>query len=265
MMMRMDLTTQSKTKLCPFCAEVIQAEAIKCRFCNEILSPERIKAVEMAVGRTAEQSGPDKMNEVLFSATPSLWGLGSWLLKGFIAFVAGGLLLFYPIEGSASNQPVNSETSQTYLINPDSAADSGQITDSQAAAKPGEGSFRRFIKKLRTTLGLGIIIVTSLILLAKSIKLKAVRYDITADRIEWTRGFLAKKVDNIDMFRIVDMKFHRSFFDSILGLGTITLLTTDKSDPEFRFEKVKGARQLYDVIKKSSLDSDRRTSVVHLE
>jgi hypothetical protein len=67
------------------------------------------------------------------------------------------------------------------------------------------------------------------------------------------------------MFRIVDMKFYRSFLDRLFGIGVVTLITTDKTDPEFRFEKVKGAQQLYDIIKKASLDADRRTSVVHLE
>jgi hypothetical protein len=43
------------------------------------------------------------------------------------------------------------------------------------------------------------------------------------------------------------------------------LVTTDKSDPEFVFEKMRYSRDLYDIIKKASLEADRKTGVVHLE
>jgi hypothetical protein len=67
------------------------------------------------------------------------------------------------------------------------------------------------------------------------------------------------------MFRVVDLKLRRSFLDWLLGIGTVVLSTTDKSDPEFVFERVRNCRKLYDVIKKVSLESDRQTRVVHLE
>jgi hypothetical protein len=57
----------------------------------------------------------------------------------------------------------------------------------------------------------------------------------------------------------------RSLLDCILGIGTVVLTTTDKSDPEFVFEKVRYCRDLYDAIKKASLEADHKGSVVHLE
>ncbi len=43
------------------------------------------------------------------------------------------------------------------------------------------------------------------------------------------------------------------------------LFTTDKTDPEFIFEKIRRPRDLYDVIKEASLEADKHRSVVHLE
>jgi hypothetical protein len=67
------------------------------------------------------------------------------------------------------------------------------------------------------------------------------------------------------MFRIVDLKLHRSLVDCILGIGTVTLVTKDKSDPTFEFVKVRGPRHLYDAVKKASLDADRKQGVIHIE
>jgi hypothetical protein len=67
------------------------------------------------------------------------------------------------------------------------------------------------------------------------------------------------------MFRIIDMRLRRSFLDCITGIGSVTVMTTDKTDPEFTFEKVRNCKKLYDVIKKASLAADRKGNVVHIE
>ena len=121
------------------------------------------------------------------------------------------------------------------------------------------------VGKYRFVLGLGVSAVVVLILLLKAVKLKTTYYEISGDRIEYGRGLLDRQVDNLDMFRIIDLKLRRNFLDCIVGVGSVILTTTDKSDPEFVFKKVRDARLLYDAIKKSSLDADRKTSVVHLE
>jgi membrane protein YdbS with pleckstrin-like domain len=104
-----------------------------------------------------------------------------------------------------------------------------------------------------------------LFLLLKMVRLKTIYYEVTPARIEWGRGIFDRKVDNLDMFRVLDLKLRRSILDCVFGIGTVVLITSDKSDPEFTFEKIRDPRSLYDVIKKASLDADRRSNVVHLE
>ena len=103
------------------------------------------------------------------------------------------------------------------------------------------------------------------ILLFKIACLKSTSYQVTPDRIEWSRGILNRHVDNLDMFRIIDLKMRRSLIDCLLGIGTVILTTKDESDPEFAFVKVRGCRQLYDVIKKAGLEADKVRNVIHVE
>ena len=95
--------------------------------------------------------------------------------------------------------------------------------------------------------------------------LKSTAYEITPDRIEWSRGILNRRIDNLDMFRVVDIKLHRSLLDCVLGIGTVVVVSKDESDPRFEFNKVRYPRELYDILKKASLDADRRRSVIHVE
>ena len=67
------------------------------------------------------------------------------------------------------------------------------------------------------------------------------------------------------MFRVIDLRLHRSLLDCMLGIGTVTLITKDESDPEFSFKKIGRPRALYDILKKASLDADRKQGVIHIE
>jgi len=221
-----------RTKRCPFCAEVIQAEAIKCRFCGEFLNTAKARAAEAARPDSEQQEGENDKH-ILFAGKPSLWAIAPDAVKGAVFLVIAGLLIKLPLER---------------MLNLG-------LTGEQAAV------FGRY----RMLAGLGIISVTLSILAVKALRLKMTYYEVTPDRIEWSRGILDRRVDNVDMFRVIDLKLRRSLLDCVLGIGTVALVTTDKSDPEFVFEKVRDARLLYDAIKKASLDADRRTGVVHLE
>jgi len=227
-----------KTKQCPFCAETIQAAAVKCRFCGEFLNSKKAKALENNIGTDSQDCEDKNANgAVLFTGRPSLFGMAGTVVEGLFFIVLATLLIKLPLE--------NVLTGALKL----------QLTKNQIL----------MFNQCRFFAGLGLIVVVACILLIKMIRLKMTYYEIMHDRIEWSRGILDRKVDNLDMFRVIDLKMRRTIFDCIFGIGTIILITTDKTDPEFVFEKVTNPRELYDIIKKATLDADRQNRVVHLE
>ena len=230
-----------QTKECLFCAETIRARAIKCRFCGEFLNGDKARAFEKEQVSNRELSedeeAEDTDDSVLFAARPSLWGITSTILKAMCIIILAGLLIKIPIENMVDD-----------LLNL-------KLTEKQISAV---GMYREI-----TGVALGLVVV--LILVLKIIKLKMTYYEVSPDRIEWGRGILDRHVDNIDMFRVIDLKMRRNVLDCIVGIGSVGLVTTDKSDPEFEFEKVHRPRELYDIIKKASLEADRTTGVVHIE
>lgn len=221
-----------KTKQCPFCAETIQARAIKCRFCNEFLNTDRAKTAQT---KAAENTGQpkNKKQPLAFRGRPSLWGLAGQVIRGLLFTAAAVFLFIYPVEKMRWFELTENQISDFAVY--------------------------------RQLAAVALVMLVAIGLSTSAIKLKMIHYEVTPDRIEWSRGILDRRVDNIDMLRVIDLSMRRSLFDCLVGIGTVALITTDKTDPNFTFEKIKGSRRLYDIIKKASLDADRKNRVIHME
>ncbi len=114
-------------------------------------------------------------------------------------------------------------------------------------------------------IGLGLAIATLVWLGAKMIILKSNLYRVAHDRVEFEHGVFTKTIDNLDMFRIIDLRLHATLLDRLFGIGTIELISSDATNPNFYLAKIKNSRTAYDILKRASLAADRRRRVVHME
>lgn len=109
-------------------------------------------------------------------------------------------------------------------------------------------------------LGLGAVIA-----IAAYIKVRFTHFRVTTERIEVERGWISKQVDHLDLFRMKDVRVGISIFDRIVGIGTVTVISTDKSTPTLRIYGIFDSRRLYDQLKQEAVRADRRRGVVHVE
>ena len=75
---------------------------------------------------------------------------------------------------------------------------------------------------LLTALALGIAV-------AKWIGAMAARYDLTEDRLIVRRGIFMKSLDEIELYRVKDIRLEFSLINQIAGIGAICLLSSDET------------------------------------
>ena len=234
-----------KTKPCPFCAERILHEAVKCRFCGEFLYGPQREPVEpddeLEDDDLEEEPEEQDVDDVLWYGRPSLFALAGTFIK--LGTFAGLCWAAYHYQVTAV-VPWLGQYATNIKVSPEHLARAEQWIDLGALA---------------------MILVAGIVLLCKIIALKSIYYEVTPDRIEWSRGIFDRRVDNLDMFRVIDLKLRRSLLECILGIGTVRLTTKDDSDPYFDFVKVRHCRYLYDVVKRAGLEADKKRGVIHLE
>ncbi len=239
-----------RTKRCVYCGEEILADAVKCRWCKEFLDEgEDLPVSHHAVSRRGEKREAERplrpfspprpaasaaLAGVTMRFVPSLWAMTGVLLSALILLAVAIVLMAVPLD---------------------------QYLGEKIMAQKGMDIAVEAVHLI----GFVMAAVAVMRVVYKLLKLKSTRYDLSADRIEWTRGIFSRKVDNIDMFRVVDIKLHRTLLDCLLGIGSVTLITKDETDPVFTFEKLRNPRLVYDMVKTSSLEADRRQGVVHIE
>ena len=76
------------------------------------------------------------------------------------------------------------------------------------------------------------------------------RYSIEEDRLISKVGFFRTEVNEILLYRILDIKMIRTLGQKLCGVGTIVVYTADRSDPTMELKNIKKADQVRRFLSK---------------
>jgi uncharacterized membrane protein YdbT with pleckstrin-like domain len=109
----------------------------------------------------------------------------------------------------------------------------------------------------------GALFLASNIMLAYTILIiKTQRYKISHKLIEREYGILVKRVDSLDLGRVKDVELAQSIFQRVLGIGTIEVFSSDKTDPVMLIESLPNPRPVYEQLRDAMIEISQRRGVV---
>jgi hypothetical protein len=85
--------------------------------------------------------------------------------------------------------------------------------------------------------------------LKEKAKLNSTSYTITNQRIIVKTGLIGKKIEEIELMSVKDVNVKQSITNRLLGVGSITILSTDKTTPSITLDDIKDPNTVKDVIR----------------
>ena len=73
-------------------------------------------------------------------------------------------------------------------------------------------------------------------------------YTVKDDMITIDRGFFNKQQDDCYMYKVQDVQLVRSFWERMVGLGTVRCFTGDTTDKELQIKHIRHAKEIKDFI-----------------
>jgi uncharacterized membrane protein YdbT with pleckstrin-like domain len=95
--------------------------------------------------------------------------------------------------------------------------------------------------------------------------IRATRYRITSYRIDFERGILKKKIDTLELWHVDDIKFEQGLLDRMMNVGSITVMSNDRTNPKLELHGIPDPRKIFDALKDRVIAVKRQRGVVKMD
>ena len=89
-------------------------------------------------------------------------------------------------------------------------------------------------------------------------RIKTTIYTVTNQRVMIETGLTTKKVEDIDLRYIDDTQFQQSFVGRLLGIGNVTIVSSDKTMPVYTMRGIRDPRGVRERIRANAYQVSQR-------
>jgi uncharacterized membrane protein YdbT with pleckstrin-like domain len=99
------------------------------------------------------------------------------------------------------------------------------------------------------------------------IKLRALHYELTTQRIRVRRGVFSRRTDELELYRVKDVTVFEPFWQRLFGLGTIVITTNDATTPTLTLDALPDASASREALRNAveNCRDRKRVRIAELE
>lgn len=96
---------------------------------------------------------------------------------------------------------------------------------------------------------------------------KTLIYTVTSERIRVTRGIFSKQTDDLELYRVDDMRIVQPFLLRLVSRGNVVAVSSDRTTPELVLEAIPRPMELRDEMRRhvEACRDRKRTRVMDME
>lgn len=88
---------------------------------------------------------------------------------------------------------------------------------------------------------------------------RATVYELTSQRLRITRGILNRRLDELELYRVKDYVMEQPLLLRVLGLGNITIVTSDATTPTVALRAIAGVADVREKLRNAvQAERDRK-------
>ena len=115
-----------------------------------------------------------------------------------------------------------------------------------------------------TALAVPVALLRSLILFYRFIYLRRIRYRIGAEQLVSEQGIVRRKVDYMELYRIVDFQEHQSLLQQLCGLKTVSILSMDRNTPRLDLVGIRRGNDIVALIRERVEYNKRKKGIYEI-